>query len=111
MLQALGRGDEQVKIVDFGIAKIKESVIAPSTITGAASAGTIVYMSPEQLRGERIAAASDIYALGVIAYEMVTGRRPFNPDTIAHLSDMQREGVRAKPSDLRPRLPEGALSE
>ena len=53
MLQALGRGDEQVKIVDFGIAKIKESVIAPSTITGAATAGTIVYMSPEQLRGER----------------------------------------------------------
>jgi serine/threonine protein kinase len=108
MLQALGRGDEQVKIVDFGIAKIKESVIAPSTITGAASAGTIVYMSPEQLRGERISAASDIYALGVIAYEMVTGRRPFNPDTIAHLSDMQREGVRAKPSDLRPRLAEEA---
>jgi len=104
MLQALGRGDEQVKIVDFGIAKIKESVIAPSTITGAATAGTIVYMSPEQLRGERISAASDIYALGMIAYEMVTGRRPFNPDTIAHLSDMQREGIRAKPTDLRPRL-------
>jgi serine/threonine protein kinase len=105
MLQVLGRGDEQVKIVDFGIAKIKESVIAPSTITGAATAGTIVYMSPEQLRGERISAASDIYALGMIAYEMVTGRRPFNPDTIAHLSDMQREGIRAKPTDLRPRLP------
>jgi len=108
MLQALGRGVEQVKIVDFGIAKIKESVIAPSTVTGAATAGTIVYMSPEQLRGERISAASDIYALGVIAYEMVTGRRPFNPDTIAHLAEMQREGIRAKPADLRPRLPQEA---
>ena len=108
MLQALGRGNEQVKIVDFGIAKIKESVSGPSTITGAGTAGTIVYMSPEQLRGEKVTAASDIYALAIIAYEMVTGRRPFAPDTIAHLAELQRAGVRAKPTDLRPRLSEEA---
>jgi serine/threonine protein kinase len=108
MLQKLGRNEEQVKIVDFGIAKVKESLVAPSTVTGVATAGTIRYMSPEHLRGDRVTAASDIYSLGVIAYEMVTGRRPFNPDTVAHLSDMQREGVRAKPTDLRPRLPEEA---
>ena len=105
MLQTLGRGTEQVKIVDFGIAKIKESVIAPSTVTGEATAGTIIYMSPEQLHGIKVTAASDIYAFGVIAYEMVTGRRPFNPTTIAHLSDLQRKGVRVRPSDLRPQLP------
>jgi serine/threonine protein kinase len=108
MLQKLAHGDEQVKIVDFGIAKVKESIIAPSTITGAATAGTIMYMSPEQLHGKRITAASDIYAFGVIAYEMVTGRRPFNPITIAHLSDLQRAGIRVKPADLRPQLPESA---
>lgn len=108
MLQVLARGAEQVKIVDFGIAKIKESVVAPSTITGAATAGTIIYMSPEQLHRDPITATSDIYSFGVIAYEMVTGRRPFNPDSIAQLSDMQREGVRVKPTDLRPRLPEEA---
>lgn len=105
MLQTLVPGGEQVKIVDFGIAKIKESVIAPSTVTGGATAGTIVYMSPEQLHGAKVTAASDIYSFGIIAYEMVTGRRPFNPDTIAHLSVLQREGIRVRPVDLRPRLP------
>jgi serine/threonine protein kinase len=108
MLQRLARGDEQVKIVDFGIAKVKESVIAPSTVTGSATAGTIVYMSPEQLRGEKVSATSDIYSLGVIAYEMVTGRRPFRPDTSAHLAELQRAGVRVKPMHLRPRLPDKA---
>lgn len=105
MLQTLDRGTEQVKIVDFGIAKIRESVIAPSTVTGAGTAGTIIYMSPEQLHGIKVSAASDIYSFGVIVYEMVTGRRPFNPSTIAHLSDLQRQGIRVKPADLRPQLP------
>ncbi len=108
MLQRLARDGEQVKILDFGVAKIKESLIAPSTMTGAGTAGTILYMSPEQLHGDKVTAASDVYSFAVIAYEMVTGRRPFNPDTVAHLADMQRQGVRAKPTDLRPRLPQEA---
>ncbi|HEX9273119.1 MAG TPA: protein kinase [Candidatus Binatia bacterium] len=107
MLQILSSGEEQVKIVDFGIAKVKDSLLAPSTLI-AATAGTIIYMSPEQLRGAKITAMSDIYAMGVIAYEMLTGRRPFNPETVAHLSDLQREGVRVKPKDLRPVLSEAA---
>lgn len=108
MLQTRSHGDEQVKIVDFGIAKVKDSVVGPSTVTGASTAGTIVYMSPEHLRGEKVTSASDIYSFGVIAYEMVTGRRPFHPDTVAHLAEMQREGVQARPSALRPRLSEEA---
>ena len=104
MIQRLDNGAEQVKIVDFGIAKVKKSVVAPSTLTAAVTAGTINYMSPEQLRGERVTSASDIYSFGVVAYEMITGRRPFNPDTVAHLAEMQREGVQAKPASLRPRL-------
>jgi len=107
MLQSLN-GVEHVTVVDFGIAKVKDSVVAPSTVDKV-SVGTVLYMSPEQLRGgEPITAASDTYSMGVMAYEMVTGRRPFNPISAAQLLEMQREGVRVKPIDLRPNLPSAA---
>ncbi|HVS82446.1 MAG TPA: serine/threonine-protein kinase, partial [Pyrinomonadaceae bacterium] len=107
MLQSLGGGEEQVKIIDFGIAKLKDSIIAPSTATGA-TAGTVSYMAPEQLSGRAVSAATDTYALGAIAHEMVTGRKPFNPETGFELLEMQRGGVRVKPVDLRPSLTEEA---
>ena len=104
MLQRYGAGEEQVKIIDFGIAKLKDSIVAESTLTGA-TAGTVSYMSPEQLSGRPVSATMDIYAMGAIAYELVTGRKPFNPETGFELLEMQRAGVRVKPSDLRPSLP------
>jgi serine/threonine protein kinase len=107
MLQSYGAGEEQVKIIDFGIAKLKDSIVAPSTVTGA-TAGTVSYMAPEQLSGRPVSAAMDIYAMGAIAYELVTGRKPFNPETGFELLEMQRAGVRVKPSDLRPSLPDDA---
>jgi len=103
MLQKYGAGEEQVKIIDFGIAKLRDSVVAESTLTGA-TAGTVSYMSPEQLSGHPVSAAMDIYAMGAIAYELVSGRKPFNPETGFGLLEMQRAGVRVKPSDLRPSL-------
>jgi len=103
MLQSFGRGEEQVKIIDFGIAKLKDSLVAPSTVTGA-TAGTVAYMAPEQLAGKSISAATDIFALGAIAYEIVTGRKPFNPETGFELLEMQRSGVRVQPRDLRPAI-------
>jgi hypothetical protein len=107
MLHSYGGGEQQVKIIDFGIAKLKDSVVAPSTVTGA-TAGTVSYMAPEQLSGRPVSAAMDIYAMGAIAYELVTGRKPFNPETGFELLEMQRAGVRVKPSDLRPSLSEAA---
>src|SRR6266481_1754474 len=107
MLQRLGAGEEQVKIIDFGIAKLKDSIVALSTVTGA-TAGTVSYMAPEQLSGRAVSAATDIYALGAIAHEMVTGRKPFNPETGFELLEMQRGGVRVNPCDLRPSLSDEA---
>ena len=107
MLQRYGGGEEQVKVIDFGIAKLKDSIVADSTQTGA-TAGTVSYMAPEQLTGRPVSAAMDIYAMGAIAYELVTGRKPFNPETGFELLEMQRAGVRVKPADLRPALSEEA---
>jgi len=97
----------QVKVIDFGIAKVKYSLIAPSTVTGQV-AGTAYYMAPEQLQGKKVSPASDVYALGIIAYEMVTGRRPFNPETPYQLIELQQAGVQVGPKALRPALPAGA---
>src|SRR5437868_4679921 len=101
MLQSYGAAEEQIKIIDFGIAKLKDSIIAPSTMTGA-TAGTVSYMAPEQLSGRPTSAATDVFAFGAIAYELITGRKPFNPETGFELLEMQRRGVRVSPLDLRP---------
>jgi hypothetical protein len=103
MLQSFGNDEEQVKIIDFGIAKLKDSMVAPSTMTGA-TAGTVAYMAPEQLGGRATSAATDIYAFGAIAYEIIAGRKPFNPETGFELLEMQRRGVRISAADLRPAI-------
>ena len=107
MLQDLGGGEEQAKIIDFGIATVMESQAARPEATRVA--GSAHYMAPEQLLGKP-AASSDIYSLGVIAYEMVTGWRPFEPESGAQLYLLQQEGVKTKPAELRPEL-SGAAQE
>lgn len=96
----LRRGTDDVVLIDFGIAKVRDSAVAPTTTHGP-SAGTLMYMSPEQLRGRRVTPASDVYSMAVIAYEMVTGQRPFNSDSAARLSELQKKRVRVKPRRLR----------
>jgi len=99
----LRRSTDSVVLIDFGIAKIRASVVGVSTVSHT-TAGTLPYMSPEQLRGENITPASDVYSMAIVAYEMVTGRRPFNPASPPQLLEMQRAGIRVKPRQLRENL-------
>lgn len=92
-----------VVLTDFGIARILEGT--QYTQTGALS-GTPAYMSPEQGKGEKADERSDIYALGVMLYEMVTGRVPYEADTpyaviVKHISESL-----PLPSSIKPDLPE-----
>jgi serine/threonine-protein kinase len=73
----------EAKVLDFGVALFLNSETAPATrsLTETGSmVGTLPYMAPEVLRGERAERRSDLYSLGVLAYEMATGRRPFPND-------------------------------
>ena len=96
-----------VKVIDFGIAKVRNSLVGPSTVAGHI-AGTLAYMSPEQLRGNKVLPSCDVYALAVIAFEMITGRLPFNPRTPFELLELQEAGVQVRPKTLRPELSQTA---
>jgi serine/threonine protein kinase len=111
MLQTLSGGEEAVKLIDFGIAKMADSQ-SGNTTEGDVIAGSLHYMAPEQLLSQTVSPSTDIYALAIIAYEMLTGRKPFNVDakhllaSLQQLLQMQRDGVDVKPRQLRPSLPE-----
>ncbi|MEP6783212.1 MAG: serine/threonine-protein kinase [Acidobacteriota bacterium] len=71
-------GERVYKVIDFGLAAMKATSAETRLSVPGFFLGTLAYAAPEQMRGEDVTAATDIYALGVIAYEMLTGRRPFD---------------------------------
>jgi serine/threonine protein kinase len=101
MLQDLGHGERLAKIIDFGIATVQDPEEEGTQYTQIA--GSVFYMAPEQLLGKP-QAASDTYALGVIAYEMLTGEPPFRPGSPYELPALQLQGVKVKPTQRRPDL-------
>jgi serine/threonine-protein kinase len=85
--------DGLVKLTDFGIASVYKDVDAERLTTTGMTLGTVQYYAPEQAQGEIVTPAADIYALGIVMYEMLTGRTPFDGDTpvavaMRHIQDM-----------------------
>ncbi|MEB2343296.1 MAG: serine/threonine-protein kinase [Deltaproteobacteria bacterium] len=103
-------GDDVVKVLDFGLAKLRESKELGDVTSRGAIVGTPYYMSPEQIRGEPVDARSDIYALGALMYACLTGQPVFDAPTpmgvlTKHLTETpiaprERDGAPAIPSAL-----------
>lgn len=92
----------QAILMDFGIVKIVGGQY--HTATGA-TLGTAVYMSPEQIRGERVDGRSDIYSIGVMLFEMLSGRPPYEADSALTLMMMHLNDPVPDPGQLRPDVP------
>src|SRR5437660_1369193 len=94
-------GDGRLKVTDFGIARS-----GASQMTEAGSiVGTAQYLSPEQARGAPVDPRSDIYSLGIVLYEMLTGKVPFSGDTPVEIAMKHLSQVPEPPSKLRPNIP------
>ncbi|MBA3458533.1 MAG: protein kinase [Deltaproteobacteria bacterium] len=106
MLQERGRQKDVVRVLDFGIAKLRdENRQSQLAMTQAGDMlGTPQYMSPEQIRGETIDGRTDIYSLGGLLYEMVTGRLPFEAPTVMALLSKHLLETIVPPSQRRPDL-------
>lgn len=91
-----------VKITDFGIAKVTGSAKLTRTGTGA---GSLLYMSPEQIRGKDIDNRSDLYSVGVTMYQVLTGRTPFEADSDYEIMTGHLERAAPPPSEFRSSLP------
>jgi serine/threonine-protein kinase len=97
-------GSGHVKVADFGIARAVEAttISHPGDILG-----SVKYMSPEQAEGEQVGPYSDLYSLGVVLYEMLTGRVPFDVSTPAEVAAERAGGPPCHPRELNPEVPEG----
>lgn len=89
----------RVKVLDFGLARVEglQSITRAGTVVG-----SLYYVSPEQLLGHKLDGRTDVYALGVSLYEMVTGVRPYRGQTLTEMSQAIISGIAAPPSELEP---------
>jgi serine/threonine protein kinase len=104
-------GGVRAVITDFGVARLDPSRVAaedaPTMADEGRAAGTVAYMSPEQLAGDRITAASDLYSFGIVLFEMASGTRPFDDRVGVTAAGRRASGdpvsVRARVPDIDPR--------
>jgi predicted ATPase/tRNA A-37 threonylcarbamoyl transferase component Bud32 len=106
------RSDGYVKVLDFGLARrlpklAKRETHGAKDTTPGAMIGTIAYMSPEQARGEALEAPSDVFSLGVVLYELVTSRHPFESDSVYSTLHAIGAGRPISPAHLHPEISPG----
>ena len=99
--------DGTIKVTDFGIARFNQG--ETQTMTDKAL-GSVHYIAPEQARGEYTSERTDIYSVGVLLYEMITGKLPFVGDTAVSVALMQLQAEPKKPTEVNPDVP-GGLEE
>ena len=89
--------DDRIKVTDFGIARLADNTTVTATN---AVMGSVHYFSPEQARGAKVDNRSDIYSLGIVLFEMLTGRLPFDADNPVSVALMQLQSQMPRPSDF-----------
>jgi serine/threonine-protein kinase len=94
-----------VKVLDFGIAKVLAETTTRLTVTGM-TVGTPAYLSPEQIEGRAVDARTDLYSLGCLIYELLTGRPPFMADSPFAVMHQHLARDAGAPSAMRPQIPE-----
>jgi TolB-like protein/Tfp pilus assembly protein PilF len=99
----------RAKVLDFGLAKLLHPVSTESStedlVQTRGPVGTLPYMAPEQILGREVDARTDIYALGMVLYEMTAGKRPFREDLATHLTDDILHRVPPRPEEFHPGVP------
>ncbi len=98
--------DGTIKVTDFGIARLSRSELRV-TMDSKKAIGTVHYISPEQARGEITDEKTDLYAVGVVLYEMLTGRLPFEADNAVSVAIMQMQSEPTMPRLINEDIPEG----
>lgn len=97
--------DGTIKVTDFGIARFSRTDVRTDHTNKAI--GSVHYISPEQARGALTDEKSDIYSVGVMLYEMLTGSLPFEADNAVSVAIMQLQSQAKKPTEINPDIPEG----
>jgi len=98
--------DGSIKLTDFGIASVYKDINDERLTTTGMTLGTVQYYAPEQAQGEIVSPAADVYALGIVMYEMLAGRTPFDGDTAVAVAMQHIQDTPIPPTQYNPGIPQ-----